>query len=140
MNRQDVCRLFDLLEQLYQGKKKPRDKVTLAIWAEVLKPWSYEQVRSAVVQRARENRYFPDPSELAAYLPSVELGEQRAGQDFPPELATTLVKRQKELENWQQEWHQELRERGLPSLREAVEQGMSVAQWNALLKEAGVWD
>ena len=31
-------------------------------------------------------------------------------------------------------------ERGLPSLREAVEQGMSVAQWNAMLKEAGVWD
>ena len=29
---------------------------------------------------------------------------------------------------------------GLPSLREAVEQGMSVAQWNAMLKEAGVWD
>ena len=44
------------------------------------------------------------------------------------------------LRAWQQEWHQELRERGLPSLREAVEQGMSVAQWNAMLKEAGVWD
>ena len=140
MTRQDVCRLFDLLEQLYQGKKKPRDAVTLAIWAEVLKPWSYEQVRGAVVQRARENRFFPDPSELAAYLPDIKREEQGVGQGLPEELSATLAKRQNELEAWQQEWHQELRERGLPSLREALGQGMSIAQWNAMLKEAGVWD
>ena len=41
--------------------------MTVAIWTEVLKPWSYEQVRTAVVQKARENRFFPDPSEIVAY-------------------------------------------------------------------------
>ena len=40
LTKEDVCRTFDLLEQIYQGKKKPRDNVTLAIWAEILKPWS----------------------------------------------------------------------------------------------------
>ena len=64
---QDVLRLFDLLERLYQGKKAPRDKVSVAVWREVLKPWSYGTVRDAVIRRARDNRFFPDPSEIAEY-------------------------------------------------------------------------
>ena len=35
---------------------------------------------------------------------------------------------------------QELRERGLPTLREAAARGMSPREWNALLLEAGVWE
>ena len=81
LTKEDVCRTFDLLEQIYQGKKKPRDNVTLAIWAEILKPWSYAQVRSAVVQRARENRFFPDPSALAACLPPIR---DTGGASTPP--------------------------------------------------------
>ena len=138
LTKEDVCRTFDLLEQIYQGKKKPRDNVTLAIWAEILKPWSYAQVRSAVVQRARENRFFPAPSELAAYLPPIR--DKGAEKNAPDGLLEAMEKKRKELDDWQEEWHQELRERGLPTLREAAARGMSPGEWNALLREAGVWE
>ena len=104
LTKEDVCRTFDLLEQIYQGKKKPRDNVTLAIWAEILKPWSYAQVRSAVVQRARENRFFPDPSELAAYLPPIR--DKGAEKSAPDGLLEAMEKKRKELDDWQEEWHQ----------------------------------
>lgn len=121
LERQDVCRLFDLLEQLYQGKKKPRDKVTLAIWAEVLKPWSYEQVRSAVVQRARENRFFPDPSELAAYLPALELGDPKAGQEISEDVTHDLHWEQQKLwVEWHMLWKQSLVELGLETIPDEV--------------------
>ena len=138
LTKEDVCRTFDLLEQIYQGKKKPRDNVTLAIWAEILKPWSYAQVRSAVVQRARENRFFPDPSELAAYLPPIR--DKGAEKSAPDGLLEAMEKKRKELDDWQEEWHQELRERGLPTLREAAARGMSPGEWNALLREADMWE
>ena len=64
----------------------------------------------------------------------------KAREEAVAEMQATQEQRKKELEAWQQEWHQELRERGLPSMREALDQGMSIAQWNALLKDAGVWD
>lgn len=133
MNRQDVCRLFDLLEQLYQGKRKPRDNVTVAIWAEVLKPWSYEQVRTAVVQRARENRFFPDPSEIVAYLPAMQ-------EDRPMDerLAAALDRRRQEVDQWWAQRKAALDAAGLPTSSEFVQKGGTVAEYWRLLKAAGI--
>ena len=133
MNRQDVCRLFDLLEQLYQGKRKPRDNVTVAIWAEVLKPWSYEQVRTAVVQRARENRFFPDPSEIVAYLPAMK-------EDRPMDerLAAALDRRRQEVDQWWAQRKAALDAAGLPTSSEFVQKGGTVAEYWRLLKAAGI--
>lgn len=133
MNRQDVCRLFDLLEQLYQGKRKPRDNVTVAIWAEVLKPWSYEQVRTAVVQRARENRFFPDPSEIVAYLPAMQ-------EDRPMDerLAEALDRRRQEVDQWWAQRKAALDAAGLPTSSEFVQKGGTVAEYWRLLRAAGI--
>lgn len=133
MNRQDVCRLFDLLEQLYQGKRKPRDNVTVAIWAEVLKPWSYEQVRTAVVQRARENRFFPDPSEIVAYLPAMQ-------EDRPMDerLAAALDRRRQEVDQWWAQRKAALDAAGLPTSSEFVQKGGTVAEYWRLLRAAGI--
>lgn len=69
LNMSEVNKLFDLLKELH-GKDKPRDKRTIAIWAKVLEPWAYTQVRAAVIERARSgNRYYPDPSEITQFLP-----------------------------------------------------------------------
>lgn len=70
MTTAEVKKLFDLLRDLH-GKDKPRDERTTAIWAAVLEPWSYKQVRAAALERARENRYYPDPAELTEYLPQI---------------------------------------------------------------------
>lgn len=136
MTRNDVHRLFDLLGQLYQGNRRPRDAVTVAIWAEVLKPWSYEQVRQAVVERARVNRYYPDPSEIAGFLPPV---------DEPPvdrcaRLGPVELRHRAELKAWQKEWHAQLRGLGLPDLHEAVEDGITPGEWTRQLIAAGAFD
>lgn len=133
MNRQDVGRLFDLLEQLYQGKRKPRDNVTLAIWAEVLKPWSYEQVRGAAICRARENRYFPDPSELTAYLPAAQ-NERPMGQG----IAEALEQKQQEIDQWWAGRKAALDAAGLPASAEFVQKGGTVAEYWRLLEAAGI--
>lgn len=67
----EVNKLFDLLRELH-GKEKRRDGRTVAIWAAVLEPWDYGQVRSAAIERARYNRYPPTPAELTAYLPKIQ--------------------------------------------------------------------
>lgn len=83
MERNEVPKLFSLLRQLYARFDKQPDRVTSAIWAEILKPWSYEQVRDAVIRRARENQYCPDPSEIVEYLPPVEpMQEEEKRQAF----------------------------------------------------------
>lgn len=136
MTRQEVHRLFDLLGNLYQGNRRSRDDVTVAIWAEVLKPWSYEQVRTAVVERARVNRYYPDPSEIAEFLPKTE--EPASDRYAPP--SPIARKHMAELRAWQEDWHRELHEMGLPTMREAEKSGMSLREWENLLKEAGAFE
>ena len=135
LNRQDVCRLFDLLEQLYQGKRKSRDNVTLAIWAEVLKPWSYEQVRGAAICRARESRYFPDPSELTAYLPAVQ-----ENRPMDPSLSEALDRKRQEVDRWWAERKAALDAAGLPTSAEFVQKGGTVAEYWRLLRAAGIED
>lgn len=137
MKRNEVGKLLDLLERLYQGKRRPRDEVTAAIWVEVLKPWDYEQVRDAAILRARESRYFPDPSELAEYLPKAAGRAPVQDRRKPPgavELAHMERARQ-----WERAWNEELRARGLPTLHEASLTGLSPGAWAQLLREAGVW-
>ena len=115
----EVNKLFDLLRELH-GKNKPRDRRTLAIWATVLEPWSYAQVRDAAVKRARSNRYYPDPAELANYLPA-----PAPVKDIP---ATQPG------ENWMahfsRRWDEAMEKKGQPSsLAGALEQGMTAEEW-----------
>lgn len=69
MNTQESEKLLNLLNRLHpRAQKKPtRDEVLF--WREVLKPWDYPTVREAAITRARSNRFYPDPTELAALLP-----------------------------------------------------------------------
>ena len=75
---------------------------------------------------------------LSAFLLSIR--DKVAEKIAPDGLLEAMEKKQKELDDWQAEWHQELRERGLPTLREAAARGMRPGEWNALLREADMWE
>lgn len=128
----DVHKLFDLLEKLYQGKKKPRDEATLAIWREVLRPWTYEQVRTAVIERSRVNRFSPDPSELAEFLPP------------PPKRAETVdryridPRDRRQMKRVDELMDQAAVEKGFPTAAEAKVNGMDYHDWLEALEAAGV--
>ena len=85
MRREDIQKLFNLIETLYpSAKKNPRIPAVLEAWALVLEPWSYEDAKQAVIIRARENRFPPDASELVPYLPKPEQLSENAPEPAEP--------------------------------------------------------
>ena len=129
MTKNDVLKLFDLLEQLYHGHRRPRDDTTLSIWSTVLKPWNYTEVRDAVIKRARTNRHFPDPSELAALLPAQE-------PSSPYEVIDVYKYRNEKWEK-RREWrHAQYRAAGIPNAIEAKRQGIPYKVWCEMVDKA----
>lgn len=72
MEKQDIAKLLTLLGTIYPNVKKPKGEAVVEAWFLVLEPWSYEDAKRAVILRARDNIYFPNPSELIPYLPKPE--------------------------------------------------------------------
>lgn len=130
MTKNDVLKLFDLLEQLYYGHRRPRDDTTLSIWSTVLKPWSYSEVRDAVIKRARTNRHFPDPSEIAELLPSKsDTSWMKKYIDNRPEIFEKLDCRAAAL---REKYHAA----GLPTASEAKSMGINYAAWCDMVDKA----
>lgn len=135
MDRQDVKKLFALLETLCpSAAKKPRDAATLAAWAMVLEPYTYEAIKGAAITRARENRFFPDPAELVAYLPQdcpIEPAQEAAPSGGGGDVG--LMR-----DHWISQ--REARAKaGLPvSAFAARALGMSAAEWYDALEQAGI--
>ena len=130
MTKKDVEKLFDLLEQLYHGQRRSRDDVTLSIWATVLKPWSYPEVRDAVIKRARTNRHFPDPSKITEFLPTKE--DNSGMNKYIDDRDGS-----KELYEKSEAYAEEIREKyhaaGLPTAAEAKKMGINFGAWCALV-------
>lgn len=135
MTKQDVEKLFTLLEVLCPSAgKKSRDNAVLTAWALVLEPFDYEDVKAAAVIRARENRFFPDPAELVAYLPKRPSSSVRTS---PEEGAKSG-----EVERLRERWYEQRKaweKAGLPATAfEAKERGMSAAEWFKAVDNAGL--
>lgn len=140
----EVNRLFDLLRDLH-GRDRPRDPRTLAIWSAVLEPWEYAQVRRAAVERARHSRYFPDPGELAEYLP--ERGKTTpAGATKPQHTGEADRKARQVQQTAYRRWKGERqrltplrRQAGVPAdPMEAVQAGIPLRDWREELRKRGV--
>ena len=134
MRNSDVHKLFDLLEQLYHGQKRSRDDVTLSIWATVLKPWSYSEVRDAVIKRARTNRHFPDPSEITEYLSPITedngwMKKYIDARKQDPEIQDKFERRAAQI---REKYHAA----GLPTAAEAKAMGINYAAWCELVDKA----
>lgn len=132
MERKDVDRLFQLLGRLYGDRV--HDSVTTAIWHEVFKPWTYAQVRDAVIQRARENRYYPDPSEITAYIPKPdEVGSKDEQARAPGEEDTRQLRW---VRLYHDKLHEELKRVGLNKFSGGT--GAEYASWRAMCQKAGI--
>ena len=130
MTKNEVPKLFNLLERLYNGHSRPRDNATLTLWATVLEPWSYEEVREAVIKRARENRHFPDPSELATMLPHrPDNSWMRYYIDLRPDQVEAIERRAAAI---RKKYH----DAGLPTASEAKKMGINYAAWCEMVDKA----
>ena len=134
MSREEIQKLFNLIETLYpSAKKNPRTPAVIEAWALVLEPWSYEAAKQAVVVRARENRFPPDASELVPYLPKPETPKAEEAP-MPEPSDAYLEKFYAKCETLHERW----KAAGIPTPSEAKKQGMTYAGWEAMAKGAGV--
>lgn len=134
MDKQETQRLFNLIDTLYpSAKRRPRTPADIEAWTLVLEPWAYEDVKQAVIIRARENRFPPDASELMPYLPKPEV---RADENQPiPEPSPAHLEKFYGKANALQARFQALH---IPPPHEARKQGITYAGWCAMADLAGI--
>lgn len=68
MTKAEIDKLCLLLKQFYP-KKNYSDNFKLS-WKMALEPYSYDQVKNAVLEHVRESQFFPDIYDLTKRLPS----------------------------------------------------------------------
>ena len=134
MQKQEVEKLFLLLSQLFPAAaaKKEKDSFVHA-WHLLFEPYSYKAVRQAVLEHARECRFFPDASEIIQRLPDdpdlLRAQEQRKYTEMQvPEYAKQEIR----------QLHRRLRHAGLPNAVEAKRQGIPHKEYCRMLQEAGI--
>ena len=137
MTTQEMNEIWRLIGIYRQGDKRLQDKELLKAWYAVLQVYDVEEVKNAVVEHFRDSSFFPDVTEITARLPHRRTSGQQERWTAPD--PTAQIEREK-WKRWMLKWHEELHALGLPTLREALETGMTLAQWNAKLREAGVWE
>ena len=134
MEKKDTQRLFNLIETIYpNARQQPRTPADLEAWTLVLEPWAYEDVKQAVISRARENRFYPDVYELAALLPKPETPKAEEAP-MPEPSDAYLEKFYAKCEALHERW----KAAGIPTPSEAKKQGMTYVDWEAMAKGAGV--
>lgn len=133
MEKQDIAKLLTLLGTIYPNVKKPKGEAVVEAWFLVLEPWSYEDAKRAVILRARDNIYFPNPSELIPYLPKPETPKAEEAP-MPEPSDAYLEKFYAKAGEQRERWH----EAGIPTPSEAKKQGMTYAAWCALADMRGV--
>lgn len=129
MDRKDIGRLFNLMRKLYPNASRFSDNDTMLAWQLVLEPFGYEEIKAAAVAYARAYPHPPDPHELCGrYVVEAPVQEIRSNDD-----AVELIR---------QRWYEQVEQRrqmGLPAtITEAIKQGLSSAEWLAVLDAAGV--
>lgn len=132
MTKEDIGHLFELLEIYFPNSRKTHDKVLKNAWLLLLEPFAPETVKTALVEQLQSNRNFPDPQAVAVRC------REKVPKDMP--LVDQCVHSELKSIAWQTEWHKTLKEKGLPTMRDALAQGMTLNQWRRLLEEAGAWE
>lgn len=80
MEKNEVGKLFTLLEQFYPNKQIS-EHMKLA-WSIALESYKYGDVKAAAIAYARRNKFFPDLPDLTAGL-EVNAGETKATDAKP---------------------------------------------------------
>ena len=134
MTREDTDRLFELIAVFRPADPKLKNRTLRAAWALVLEPYEVNDVRAAVADYFRTNKYFPDVTDISSRCRQPEK---------PVRTWTPGGKERKDMDKtfaWAEEWHRELKRKGLPTLRDAIAQGKTPGEWALELERAGVWE
>lgn len=135
MTGQDIDRLFELLAIFRPGDKHLADRNLKNAWLLVLKPYKTEDVRNAVAEYFRKNKYWPDVTDIANLCPEID----KADRNGLSEKTDRHWKKQLEMLRRYDDLKRKRRDAGLPESRwEAKETGMSFGEYDQLVEGAGL--
>lgn len=138
MNENERKKIYTLLSKFYPNARQLRDRATLTAWGYVLEKFTYDDVKSAVLDYASRNKFFPDLADLTGTLTPSTPKESTDIRHAP--MSATERRDMALIRRWVEERNKELRAKGLPTMREATEMGMTISQWHRLLESKGAWD
>lgn len=140
MNEADRKKIYTLLSKFYPNARQLQDRATLTAWGYVLEKFTYDDVKTAVLDYAARNKYFPDLSDITGGLaPAVSAAPQTLTERTAP-MGETERRHLAAAMEWQKDWHAHLHSLGLPSFREATQAGLSPGQWLRLISSKGGLD
>ena len=129
MTGQDIDRLFELLAIFRPGDKHLADRNLKNAWLLVLKPYKTEDVRNAVAEYFRKNKYWPDVTDIANLCPEID----KADRNGLSEKTDRHWKKQLEMLRRYDDLKRKRRDVGLPETRwEAKKAGMSFEEFDQL--------
>lgn len=70
MERNDVNKLFTMLNAFYPHATNADNERTRKAWTLALEDYTYTEIKTAALNCARKEKFFPQLSELLAYLPT----------------------------------------------------------------------
>lgn len=132
MTKQDMDGLWKLLGIYRPKDPRLEDKTLKAAWLLVLEPYDPADVKSAVAAYFRGSKYWPDPSDITTRCPPPP--EQDAVLERPASTGRADTK----VREWWEDFRTRLLAAGLPTASEAKAQGITAAEWCAMLDTAGL--
>lgn len=128
MKKDDVDRLFELLEIYFPGYDRLKDKVLKNAWLLVLKPFEPDDVKQAVASYLRERKQFPFVQEIA-----VRCHGPSTAADTDAYVCEQEKLHLASVRAYQSVIGEALKERGLPPMP-----SRGLVEWNRMVEAAGI--
>lgn len=135
MTGQDIDKLFELLAIFRPGDKHLLDRTLRNAWLLILKPYAPDDVREAVAEYFRHNKYWPDVTDIATLCPEIP---KASSVPQTAEVDRRWRKQRERLDRYE-DLKRRRREAGLPeTFWDAKDAGMSLEEYDRLTEAAGL--
>lgn len=135
MTKAEMNEAWRLIGTYRNGDPRLADQRLLSAWYRALALYRLDDVQIAITAHFKKSNFFPDVSEIIRELPPIPEADKRRHTLPTPSEQRSMA----ELRAWQDQWHRELREMGLPTLYEAVAAGKTPGEWAGELIAAGAF-
>ncbi len=132
MTSEEFGKLWILMGNLFPASPKTKSKNNRIAWANVLKPYLFEDAAEAVTAWARKNKFFPDPTEISSQLTEEEPRGSIRRRSNNAWMAKYIHQNAARITD---EDAEEIHAAGLLTWGEAEKQGMSFRDWSRKYRE-----
>ena len=134
MNHHERQKIYDLLSQYFPNARQLKDKKTLTAWGLALEKFPYDDVKTAVINYAISNKFFPDLADITAGLVSAD---SRSAVPIPSAIiCETAVRQAHWIKLYRNRLREELTRLGLPEFSGST--GAEYHAWAKMCMDSGL--